>query len=148
MKKFLFCLFYVLTSTITANAQNNTEYDRWVKISSSSNKSGDKWKFTNEFCAIELYDDGSFKLTCNDELLDFSYFGYAVVGMRYFDSNGKIVDDTIELFEKVSDNCILYRPKKEDEKKFYECVVKQEGAVWFVPFISNGPSVGFFVLMF
>ena len=71
MKKFLFCLLYILISAITANAQNNTEYDRWVKISSSSNKSGDKWKFTNEFCAIELYDDGSFKLTCNDELLDF-----------------------------------------------------------------------------
>ena len=101
MKKFLFCLLYVLTSTITANAQNE-----WLKIDyPNKNKLGMlAYNNEDEGYRILLDKDGCVIIGSQTKLDSYSCDQtLTLIAIVYYDINGKPISKYYELFDKVDD---------------------------------------------
>lgn len=125
MKKFLFCLLYVLISTITANAQNE-----WLKIDfPNKNKVGMLAYYNeDEGYRIIIDKDGCVIIGSQTKLDSFSC-DQTLIAISYFDINGKPISEYYELFDKLDDFSAGTIQSKEKQNRVYNYITKQKGSI-------------------
>lgn len=127
MKKFLFCLLYVLTSTITVNAQNE-----WIKIDyPNKNKVGMLAYYNeDEGYRILLDKDGCVIIGSQTKLYSSSCDQTLTpIAIVYYDINGKLISKYYELFDKLDDFSAGTIQSKEKQNRVYDYITKQKGSI-------------------
>lgn len=125
MKKFLFCLLYVLTLTITANAQNE-----WLKVDYIGNNKVDMLVYENEDKGYYIsIDNGGCIIIQNPIKVYFPSRSQTLTLIEYYNINGKRISEYNEIFDKVDDFSIGTIQNKEKQNRVYDYITKQKGSI-------------------
>ena len=125
MKKFLFCLLYVLTSTITANAQNG-----WFKVDYIGNNKVDMLVYENEDKGYYIsIDNGGCIIIQSPIKVYFPSRSQTLTLIEYYNINGKRISEYNEIFDKVDDFSIGTIQSKEKQNRVYDYITKQKGFI-------------------
>ena len=127
MKKFLFCLLYVLISTITANAQNE-----WLKIDfPNKNKVGMLAYYNEDEGYRIIIDKNGCVIIGSQTKLDSSSCDQTLtpIAIVYYDINGKLISKYYELFDKLDDFSAGTIQSKEEQNTVYDYITKQKGSI-------------------
>ena len=125
MKKFLFCLLYILISAITANAQNG-----WFKVDYIGNNKVDMLVYENEDKGYYIsIDNGGCIIIQSPIKVYFTSRGQTLTLIQYYNINGKRISEYNEIFDKVDDFSIGTIQNKEKQNTVYDYITKQKGFI-------------------